>query len=266
MRIGLRIACANAKAKGPETWMMQPVLLFVMWWLQGQGWHGWVCSVQHLCFYNYFFISLFQVLLSKVVNQNKIDEIQLRHWLSPKIWSVVGMVRGLICSLCWAPHTSCFVLMLSRLNIRPSWGPSPASSQTKEIPQTVGVWLTMMSSTEEANLGLAKGSHGILLHWWLKRKKRMTIEEKIMPTQLGALWPGGGSQALSEVGVLCHLRESHSIKFNWSQAKLLSFTWSLCVCWGLSTSSWAKKLGCSELRIIQREIKFFFYFFKVLFL
>lgn len=42
----------------------------------------------------------------------------------------------------------------------------------------------------------------------------MTIEEKIMPTQLGALWPGGGSQALSEVGVLCHLRESHSIKFN----------------------------------------------------
>ena len=27
---------------------------------------------------NYFFISLFQVLL-KVVNQNKIDEIQLRH-------------------------------------------------------------------------------------------------------------------------------------------------------------------------------------------
>ena len=37
MRIGLRIACTNAEAEGPETWMMQPVSLFVMWWLQGQG-------------------------------------------------------------------------------------------------------------------------------------------------------------------------------------------------------------------------------------
>ena len=178
MRIGLRIACTNAKAKGPETWMMQPVLLFVMWWLQGQGWHGWVCSVQHLCFYNYFFISLVQVLLSKVVNQNKIDEIQLRHWLSPKIWSVVGMVRGLICSLCWAPHTSCFVLMLSRLNIRPSWGPSPASSQTKEIlkPLAFGwlwwvqqkrpIWDWPKVPTVYCCIGDWKGKKG-----WLSKKK-----------------------------------------------------------------------------------------------